>query len=275
MNFSSTRCSARAKRSPARKRRDFPALDSALDGESARFSQSGLRGNPSRAFTLIELLTVVAILGILSAIIIPTVAGARNSASKARTRAQFSQWASAFEQFKQEYGTYPQLSPNAALKVVNPTGTSTQVTGNHLFHDILAGVRRDGMPLTGTGGNPPVAADQNRRRIRFVSFTDSDFVTPADITAGRATTAQQWLIRDAFYNTSIAVVTDSNLDGVINGRDSTGGFPPVTPAGSTTPQIRPTTVVTTGTTGGTHAGVLFYCAPPGATTELDLIMSWR
>ncbi len=235
----------------------------------ARFRQT------RSAFTLIELLTVIAIVGILAAIIIPTVSGAKNSANKARTRAQFSQWSSAFEQFRQEYGTYPQFSATAAQKVVNPQGTPTQASGNHLFHDVLAGVRRDGQALPpATGGTPPPASQQNLRRIRFMSFTESDFVTQSDVTAGRATAQQLNFIRDAFYNTSIAVVTDSNLDGLINGRDATGGFPPVTVGGGTT-TIRPTTVVTPGTTGGTHTGVMFYSAPPGATSEADLILSWR
>jgi prepilin-type N-terminal cleavage/methylation domain-containing protein len=225
-------------------------------------------------FTLLEVLTVMAIIAILAAILIPTASSARTGANKAKTRAQFGQWAAAFEQFRQEYGSYPQLYPNSAQKLVNQ-GATTQAAANHLFHDVLAGVHRDGSMLTGvTTGNPTPAAGQNTRRIRFVSFSESDLVTQADVTAGRNTSAQLNFIRDAFYNTSIAVVTDSNLDGVINGRDSAGGFPAVTVAGSTT-TIRPTSVVTTGTVGGTHAGVLFYSAPPGATTENDLIMSWR
>jgi hypothetical protein len=113
------------------------------------------------------------------------------------------------------------------------------------------------------------------RRIQFINFTDADFVTAADVTAGRSPAAQLNWIRDPFYNTSIACVTDANLNGVINGSDTTGGFPPVTVADSTTVIRVTTTTLPPGTTGGVHAGVIFYSAPPGATTEADLILSWK
>lgn len=246
---------------------------------SASHHRSSLRGRSRLAgchgFTILELLTVMGVILVLLGIIIPTISGARTSANKAKARSQFAQWGAAFENFRQEYGVYPQFATAAQSKMVNPVGTSTATTGNHLFHDTLAGKHRDGSVLpTATGTNPPPAVVQNPRRISFVTFTDSDFILAADVTAGNATNAQLNFIRDPFFNTSIAVVTDTDLNGLINSRDATGGYPTVTVAGGTT-TIRPTTVVTTAATGGIHAGVIFYSAPPGATVEADLIMSWK
>lgn len=228
------------------------------------------------AFTLIELLAVVAIIGILAAILVPTISYARTAANKARTRSQFSQWAAAFEGFRQEYGSYPQLYPNGAQKLVNQNASAT-ATQEHLFHDTLTGHRRDpsGTWPAATTRNPPMPQAQNTRRIQFCAFTDNDFVLAGDVTNGYNTNAQLNFIRDGFHNASIAVITDANLDGVINARDATGGYPAVIVSGGTL-TIRPLPAdLPTGNTGGVHAGVIFYSAPPNASTGSDLIMSWK
>lgn len=58
-------------------------------------------------FTLIELLIVISIIGILSAIIIPAVSSARNSAYLSRTKEEMHSMAVALELYANVNGTYP------------------------------------------------------------------------------------------------------------------------------------------------------------------------
>jgi len=201
------------------------------------------RSSRVAGFTLLELLSVLAILGILAALIFPSVGGARRSANKAKTRVQFTQWAAAIESFRGEYGYYPAFD---ASNLVNGGATAS----DHLFHDILAGRKRDGAALT-VGS---AAALQNRKSISFYSFSDADF-TPAN------------LIRDAFDNTTIAVLVDKDLDGIIRpGTDftalpSVGG---IVPTSADFPAA------------GVRVGVIFYAPAQGATVaNPEFIFSWK
>lgn len=204
----------------------------------------------SAGFTIIELLTVMAVIGILSAILIPTVASVRRSANKAKTKVQFSQWAAAIEAFRNEYGYYPQFSNNK----VNDGATST---GDHLFHDILAGRRRDGSAIGTT------ASAQNRKRIAFYSFSEGDF-TPSDSTTPN-------LIQDAFENTDIAVIVDRDLDGMITSNDYNGSLPLVNgmrPTSGTASADFPST--------GLRLKVVFYAPDPQAdAANPGFIFSWK
>ncbi len=233
---------------------------------------------PRAAFTLIELLTVIAIIGVLAVIIIPSTSSARVAANKAKTRAQFGQWATAIEAFRQEYGYYPTF--DTTNKVNGTTAAAATGVALHRFHDTLVGTRRDGSALpaltTGTQPNPPPPEAQNTRRIPFVSFVDADIV-PFN-TTDASLTARRGLIRNAFDGTDIVVLVDRNLDGFIRtgGTDFTGGLPTVTaPDTGLTVAGPSTTDFPTGITGGIRAGVVFYCALPKATSNADLIMSWK
>lgn len=207
--------------------------------------------NRPSAFTLLELLSVIAIIGILAALIFPAVRSARVSANKARTKVQFSQWAAAMEGFRGEYGYYPAFDSTALVN----GGATTAITGDHPFHDILAGRKRDGSPLLPAGP----AATQNRKLISFYSFSDADFTNASSPTPN--------LLRDAFDNTEIAVLVDKNLDGVIR----IGSDYPVLPAvGGLTPGAADFPVT------GVRAGVLFYAPAPGAdATNPGFIFSWK
>lgn len=208
---------------------------------------------PSRtsAFTLLELLSVMAVIGILAALVFPAVRSARVAASKARTKVQFSQWAAALEGFRGEYGYYPAFGPTALVN----GGATTSVSDDHPFHDILAGRKRDGTPLPPAG---PAAA-QNRKLIGFYAFSDADFT--------KAGSPRPNLLCDAFDNTEIAVLVDRNLDGVIRvGSD----YPALPAVGGLTPNATdfPTT--------GVRAGVIFYAPAPGADAESPaFIFSWK
>jgi prepilin-type N-terminal cleavage/methylation domain-containing protein len=236
------------------------------------------------AFTLIELLTVIAILGVLAAILIPTTASARNGAKKAKTRGQFAQWGSAIEAFRQEYGTYPTFeTAGAGLNKVNGnTAGSANLAGQHRFYETLVGSRRDGAALPTTiAGTPPPPQAQNTRRIQFITFTESDIVSASTTDASLLT--KRGLIRDAFDGTDIVVLVDRNLDGSIKvggtGGDGIASLPGILAPDSTV-RLTPSSTgnapdFPTVAQGGVRAGVVFYSAPPKATTSADLIYSWK
>ena len=85
-----TRFAARAL--PPRPRRFLPYLDYVPPLPLPVMSHALPSRRNSRAFTLIELLTVIAIIGILAAILIPTVSKVRSTARNAQCVAQLRDW---------------------------------------------------------------------------------------------------------------------------------------------------------------------------------------
>lgn len=208
-----------------------------------------------RAFTLVELLTVIAIIAILTAILVPTLAGARTAANRARTRVQFGQWAMAIEAFRQEYGCYPEFDGSNKVN----GGASSAAAEEHRFHDLLAGCRRDGSAL-------PAAEAQNLRRMRFLAFAEGDLFSADDPQPERRN-----LLHDGFDGTDIAVLVDRNLDGIID-RIDYPELPAVAVSEGNGRSVRPQ-LADFG--GGVRAGVIFYSAPPGALDVAQLVCSWR
>lgn len=63
--------------------------------------------NNRRAFTIVELVTVVIIIAVLLGILLPSVTAIRAKAKDVAQRAQFNAITTALEAFKQDYGDYP------------------------------------------------------------------------------------------------------------------------------------------------------------------------
>jgi prepilin-type N-terminal cleavage/methylation domain-containing protein len=214
----------------------------------------------AKGFTLIELLTVIAIIGILAAIIIPTTGAVRTSAKKAQTKSQFSQWASAFTLFKQEYGYYPKFGSSGSFVLSSNTDAEK-------FAGTLTGRNLDGVQSTSV----PTEANLNgnRKKLSFYSISDNEILG----------TGGSRLLTDAFGNPEIGIIVDSNGDGRITSADGAPGSVRSADSGSFTP-------TTSGTNAdipaaGVRAGVIIYSAGKGSSgpsrpvSSGEAVMSWK
>lgn len=109
----------------------------------------------SRAFTLIELLTVIAIIGILAAIIIGAGRRAAESGRIARTQAELAALSTALEAYKRQYGDYPRTSDSrqllqALVGRLDPNRNLPATSGRVLLDLALFAVRDGADPLTNT-----------------------------------------------------------------------------------------------------------------------------
>ena len=216
------------------------------------------RSSSPNAFTLIELLTVIAIIGILMAIIFPMVGAVRVAANKAKVKVMFSQWATAMGQFKQEYGYFPQVDSGGTANKVNPAAFIGALTTRSATTGTV-------LPTTDTNlcGNV-------RLNVYF---------TIADTEIDKTTTPYQLV--DAFGNRDFGVIYDKDGDGLITTTDCPSGAPAVTAVGGGTftpsPTVLPLPVVTSPST-AIRANVLFYSAGVGGSGTVkssDAVMSWQ
>lgn len=144
-------------------------------------------------FTLVELLTVIAIIGILAAILIPVIGTAQRSALRAKSKAQFNNYATAIVEYRNEYGFFP-------------LGLSE--TPRQLNDDISVNDFR--LALTGRDADGKVDNSLNRRARAFYSFSSAEFNVDNEIV-------------DAFGNPNIFIVVDDNNSGMI--KNPLGGTP--------------------------------------------------
>ena len=79
-----------------------------------------------------------------------------------------------------------------------------------------------------------------------------------------------------FAETTVSVGSVGTVVGGGTGGDGINALPFVSPPDSTTVRLQPsTTDFPPAAQGGVRTGVIFYSAPPRATSANDLIMSWK
>ena len=154
-----------------------------------------------KAFTLIELLMVIAIIGILAGILIPTLSAVKKQANVTASKNQLSQYVNAIQLFKGEYGFYPFADAQDTGKNINSLSDD--------FIETLSG--RD--KRTGESKE----AGNNRRRIAFHSFSENEFYMESNGTVNPTK------IADRLNNTKIFIVIDGDGDGKVTVPSASGG----------------------------------------------------
>jgi len=96
--------------SPAHSVLEFPVMRAHVTPTSLNI----MKTTPStrQAFTLVELLTVIAIIAVLMGLLFPTVGAVRDSARRAQAQNDVTQIATAIRAFYTEYGRYPDVVAN-------------------------------------------------------------------------------------------------------------------------------------------------------------------
>lgn len=162
------------------------------------------RKQTRQAFTLIELLTVMAIIVVLIGILTPALSAARNRATKTAIAAQINAMSVGLDAFRNDEGKYP--ASNAALWANDPLNPAAEMTawevgtpsaplqGAHILVDALVGRDQLGYdprsPQVSAGGvigtsynrwsdvNDPGGATD--RRDPYIPVDGVDVTSPAD-----------------------------------------------------------------------------------------------
>ncbi|MFM8905682.1 MAG: type IV pilin protein [Verrucomicrobiota bacterium] len=158
-------------------------------------------------FTLVELLTVIAIIGILAGVLFPAIGGIRKRATRATSQAAFSQLANGILKYKQTYGFYPDIS-------TSPGTYTTATDTRHLLNGNAAYCNNLVRAMTGkqVNGSALAVADRNRfnrNAEEFYAFAKEDY---RDLTAAMAGNP---VLIDRFGNHNIRLIFDTDNNGSI------------------------------------------------------------
>lgn len=101
-----------------------------------RASNSAPRFSISKGFTLLELLVVVAIIGLLAGYVGPKYFGQLGKAEVKAARAQISALEKALDHYRLDTGHYPTTEQGLVVLIKKPAGESSKWAGPYLQKDI-------------------------------------------------------------------------------------------------------------------------------------------
>ncbi len=154
-----------------------------------------------KAFTLVELLIVVAIIGILAGMLMPALSLVKNNVAKGQTETFLNALSNGLEIYNKEYGYFPNfLTQRDRINLANASYSEDLVK-------TLTGRTPEGDKLTNADKK-----DFNRNSIEFLSFSDKNLVQRNGST--------KWNLVDSFGNPNIYISVDSDRNGKIK-----RGFP--------------------------------------------------
>lgn len=99
----------------------------------ARFNQTAAAGRRRTAFSMVELMVVVVIIGILAALILPAIGAAQRRARIAQAQSEFEKFKAAIGSFKQRFGVEP---PSQVTLHESPTGWTADARSRAIIKQI-------------------------------------------------------------------------------------------------------------------------------------------
>jgi len=157
-----------------------------------------------RGFTLIELLAVIAIIGILAAILFPAVSAVRKRAKIATSQTTFQQWCTAVNRYKNTYGFYPNIGGSNKYDTAADSFFKLEDGTGLKFIQAMQGKSASGKSL-----NPTQRTNYNRNAESFCAFAKDDFISyGSDVDT-------KGLLCDRFGNINIRVLFDTDSTGSI------------------------------------------------------------
>jgi prepilin-type N-terminal cleavage/methylation domain-containing protein len=176
---------------------------------SSQFTSNG-EGRFNPAFTLIEMLVVIAIIGILAAMLLPALIAAKNAAKKMKAKTEMSQLVTAITAYDADYGRFP-VSPQAQA-AANAAGGDFTYGGTFIGGVVTNGYSYEANNaeviaiLTDNTQNPVNTNHQkNPKQVKYLS------ATPAPDNASPGIGSTDGVYRDPWGNPYV-ITMDLNYD---------------------------------------------------------------